>query len=124
VANHWRKTGLDSIPANLSRLSDVPAPGPCFPPQSSSDPLGLLSRRQVPGAHHMFAQNHMVAIGYWLGSPLPLGNLFRKGRRIALCAFRRMVSGFTEYPKVPAASGLHLFEDGTAPGKRYSIDQC
>jgi len=79
VANHRRKTGLDSIAANPPGLPHVPAPGPRSPPRSSPDPLGLWSRRQASGTHHIFAQNHGVVLGDCLGSPLHVRKWFPRG---------------------------------------------
>jgi len=82
VANHRRQTGLDSIAANPPGLPHVRAPGPRCPRRSSPDPLGLWSRRQAPGTHHIFAQNHGVV----LGDSLSLPSHVRKGFPRALGA--------------------------------------
>ena len=62
MANHRHQTGLDSIATNPPGLPHVPALGPRSPTRSSPDPLGLWSRRQAPGTHHIFAQNHGVVV--------------------------------------------------------------
>jgi len=80
VANHRRETGLDSVAANPPGLPPVPAPGPRSPPRSSPDPLGLWFRRQAPGTHHIFTQDHGIVLGNCLGSPLPVRKRFPRGQ--------------------------------------------
>jgi len=80
VANHRRQTGLDSIAANPPGLPNFPSPGPRSPPRSSPDPLGLWSRLQAPGTHHIFVQNCGDAFGDCLGLPLNVRKPFPRGQ--------------------------------------------
>ena len=79
MANHRRETVFDSIAANPPGLLHVPAPGPCSPPRLFPDLLGLWSRRQGPGTHHIFTQNHGGVLGDCLGSPLHIRKWLPRG---------------------------------------------
>jgi len=76
VANYCRETGLDSIAANPPGLPHIPAPRPLSPARLYLDTLGLWSRCQAPGTHHIFGQSHGVILGDCLGSPGPVRTWF------------------------------------------------